>query len=282
MENTEIPQQVKQDVFETAELKTIVSKTPEEKERIQKIKRKIIDIHKYQGIIQHTQIPNLANILIEGIKRGKDTIQTRSVAKSGWTGTRGGLGSETSWLTFITTKTSSFHNWTNIPWDEAGPLALLFAIHKSDNIGITDVICDVDKKIPLDLIHKYGFVNLYDYLKFLKNKDSKYEALSISTSSLIPSESIIGIIISPKTYKLETTNKNVLLSKSVINQDRIFITIPTHKTAEFTANRLYRLFYKKPDTHLVPLYDHLGNVLWPEKIPYEEVQKMVITKTKLP
>lgn len=282
MENAEIPQQEKAGVFETAKLKTIVPKTPEEKERVQKIKRKIIDIHKYQGIIQHTQITNLANILIEGIKRGKNTMQTRSVAKLGWAGTRGGLGSESSWLTFITTKTSSFHNWTNIPWDQAGPLTLLFAIHKSDNISISTVTCDVDKQIPLDLIRQYGCVNLYDYLKFLKNKDSKYEAIEIPTSSLIPSKSIIGVIVSPKTYKLETTNKNVLLSKSVIHQDRVFITIPTHKTAEFTANRLYRLFYKKQSINPAPLYDHLGNVLWPEKIPYEEVQKMVETKTKLP
>ncbi len=125
MENAEIPQQEKQGIFETAHLKTITPKTPEEKEKVEEIKGKIIDIERYRGIIHYTQLPSLSNILLQGVQKGEVVHKNKKKAW-GYGGQVGGVGIQFAVSVTRIGANSSFRRWENIPHEEAGPLLLLF------------------------------------------------------------------------------------------------------------------------------------------------------------
>ena len=88
----------------------------------------------------------------------------------------------------------------------------------------------------------------------------------------IDSSCLSGLVLSPKDCILEVNGKQNFRNNLT---ERTFVQYTPVQKAKILTNRLTRLFYKIPDAHLVPLYDHLGNVLWPEKIPYEKVKEIV-------
>lgn len=244
-----------QEIFKTAKLKTIIPESPEQEEKVEKIKEQIIDIEKYKGLIQHTQLANIEGIIIDGIRRGKDTREKR---RWGYAGRLGGLGSHSGWATLVG-KNSSFREWENIPWSDAGPLALLFDLKKIETIHFID---HYDRKQ-----RRYRPITLADFVS--SRLDTDIEEIDLG-DTVIPGTAIMGIVVSPKESKVEITKKKDYDPYYTEGKAKFKIITPK-QAAEIASNRLTRLFNNHPEAHLVPLYDNKGNVLWPEKIPSEKI-----------
>lgn len=274
MGNTEILQQEKQEIFATTKLKTIIPKTPEEKERIENIKEKIIDIEIYKGLIHHTLIPYIENILIEGLIRGESARKSDRWAYGGILKKQlsdyNHTDAHTISLTFYKNNTSSFRKWESIRFENAGHITLLFNPHKvwEEIIYMEEAnyFYNIDRK-------KIMLMKFQDY--YLQALDLNYSRQCDWPEKRIDSSCLSGIVFSPKNSILEVDKKQKYQNNL---EKRTFVQYTPVQKAEILTNRLTRLFYKKPDAHLVPLYDHLGNVLWPEKISYQEVQKIVLQR----
>ncbi len=106
-----------------------------------------------------------------------------------------------------------------------------------------------------------------EYTKSIESVDVyKGTEVQLFNEEGLPKTTIIGVIIALK---------RSFLKKEISSARFIKYKFDFRQSAEITSNRHSRLFYHKLDAQVIPLYDHLGNVLWPEKIPYEKVKEII-------
>ena len=283
--------------------------TPEEqKERIEKIKEQIIDIQQYEGYVHYTQIGNLYGVLTHGFNSSSDSA---SKPKWGYGGKSSGYHKGLLYRSAI--RKGCLKDWigrdqirrlagelrrvmcpdneeVDIIGDEAVSPELAKIRKKMEEEGLSEVIRDKQQRIgkehpKLNRLRKneilanfiegrlgdlavlswdtsgqvlLAFNELGGVLKNLpRTRNDGFESQFV-TDDVIPKEAIMALILNPGNISLHVKGKSLSLNSP----------------AEVTINRLNRAL-KNSDAHLVPLYDHDGNVLWPEYIPYEKVQEIV-------
>jgi len=246
--------------------------TPEEqKERIEKIKEEVIDVESYKGIVHLTQIPNLRGLLTFGLQTNLSTAEKR---KWGYSGFLGGVPhrNDNIYLTILGGD-ASVRSWKNIPWSGTEQVVLFFrnnigkVLHDQYNAGKLHT-----QNIAGGLLSGEKLTEAQALNTVLENPELFYhhtQTFNTPEISLmncgLSKEYISGLILSPETRELQRKyNQRWFRPKD---------------PKGLAIARLSRMI-KDPNAHLVPLYDHEGNVLWPEYIPYEKVKEMVAEREK--
>lgn len=241
---------------EASQIEKILELTPEEKEKI--INNHLIDIHSYSGLMHYTQISNIDSILREGVKakgtKGWGTFGVQTKNKN----TDIGL--------YLTHKNNNqrFSDWKSLPWNSAGPVAILFKPSVINDIELSEAISEpdgsysveLDDRDKKDLVERDGAITLHTR--------EKHE---------ISNDEIEALVLSPESHSLERHKGDFLKHK-----DKLIVISPD-QLKSITINRLNRLANNKNgDKNLVPVYDSDGNILWPEFISYDEIKKRLEKK----
>lgn len=270
--------------FEVAHLTEPIIKSEKDKERFTQIKREIIDIQDYQGFIHRTQISNLKNILVEGFTQ--ETIRKMKWGYGGLYKKRAlEMGDHVYLSPFFKIDSieirdgkvekiyeSSFKNNEGLHWKEAGPVILLFDSTKFKNISFDSDVFFVHRNNLAKQIEEI-IKNRKEYWSrdngdqfFLNNKEDEEKLLK---------DAIMGIvIIGEGEHRLE---RSILKGKKLSSEKSL--SFSQKQIYEIVSNRLSRIFNNKK-SRVVPVYDRLGNLLWPKKMSYEEVKKFVAERDK--
>lgn len=258
--------------------KQVENRQPSDKAEAQeKIKaetlKNVIDIHKYEGIIQYTQIPNVESLLTKDIK-----------AAGSWRwGSRGRMtkGRGGSFEIHLTSKNNEvpFLEWDKLSFSEQGQIAIIFdmSILEQNQIDIRPVQEDsngsyVDPKIPYDQIRELCKIG-YDHF--------------VASGQVIPKEAIKGFVISPHAGHMERKKGAI---DRLIKKGAPLIATNEEKIMEISHDQAIRLLFKRmnrqleicPESaHFVPLYDYNGDVLWPDKINHDEINSRRIVPRKI-
>ncbi|MFH1456566.1 MAG: hypothetical protein ABIF17_00440 [Patescibacteria group bacterium] len=265
------------DIFEEADLNIVVPETLEEKERIKDIENQIIDINNYEGILHHTQLSNIQNMLIEGLSSRSKLNKT---IKWGFFGKNekelDRLDDQSVSITAMAGNTS-FLDWDSVPWKGSGPITCLFDTNKLEKNDMANKDTDVVDKL----------IKFIEKSKVTQKRDEVWGPHMRLAHPKISNKAQIGMIVSPEKSELfrrKVADREEELEagiKRIIKGGDQNIIINPLQAAHIATNKLSRLFYENnEEAHLVPLYDNKGNVLWPEKISYEDVKKIIQSKNK--
>ncbi|MBU4332568.1 hypothetical protein KKD19_06660 [Patescibacteria group bacterium] len=277
--------------FVEAETKCPTIETEKDREKIEQIKDKIIDIKEYQGLVHRTQLSNLEPILLEGFTQ-------KTLEKIKW-GCSGGykkryheFGDHLSLTLFIKPFCSFLKEGGSQHWI-AGPAMLFFDYNKLKNVryhmesgglfrgdnlknGIDDAI-EKQKK----------YKGPKKYQEYREEYFGTNELHIDKKDEILLKDAIQGIVLwpggaqmlsrgGPEKTKKRPGNVFYMSDQELERRSKMIkepISLSRKQIYEIATNRLSRIFHQ-PDAHLVPVYDNYGNLLWPEKIPYEEIQKI--------
>jgi len=285
----------------------------EQKDRIEKIKEKIIDLKKYRGFTHFTQLGNLEGILTQGLTVGKyHWIKEKKKRRWGYEGELGSYGggdSSAISLSYLGVDNPFSPGGKVSMFSEAGPVGLIF-----DTSEIPDYLAS--STFPGDFNH------LNNDLYRRENKDwEEYERRKKIISGLgydIPGPGYTGggygnwrtlklkewariadavggnlgdieirqgkvqpEISIPKTsiegLVLNYISSSLKRRKAKGKKDAEYMRVTAEQSLAIAQNRLSRSL-RDPESNVVPLYDREGDVLWPEYIPYEKVKGLVEKK----
>jgi hypothetical protein len=224
---------------------------------IEKINKQIIDIEAYKGLIQFTQVANIENILTDGLRHGDSTVVKRKWGFGGRLSV-GEAGGHVLCLT-IAGRNTSFRKWKNVPWWFTGNVILPIDYKRIDPLLIKDDYKLIESAKDTDVAIGLSGPREPE-IQIFPNSDT-----------VIPKESVLGLIISPDSHKLQRR-------KGEETDHEYSLDLTAEHTEKMVIHRMDRLLRQNRDSHLVPVYDHNGNVIWPERIPYDEVRQRLQRK----
>ncbi len=222
------------------------------------VMKNVIDIHRYEGLIQYTQVPNIESLLMNDIKAS---------GSPGWGSkgrmTKGRMGSFEIYLT-SKKKESSFLEWEKLTYSKEGQVAILLDISVLEKNRINISTIGHDDPYGLGYIEQ----NVYSYNDIRELIEADCDIFVIEDQS-IPKEAVMGFVLSPNDGHIER-KRDAIDDK---NEDQI-MRISHNQAVELLYKRMERQLRLNPESaHFVPLYDYNGDILWPEKVSYNKIRK---------
>jgi hypothetical protein len=219
------------------------------------ILEKVIDIQKYEGIVQYTQVPNVESLLLHDV----EASGSRRWGSKGRM-TKGRMGSFTINLT---TKNGerTFLEWDKLSNSDQGQIAILFdlSILEQNGIRLQTIGFDPDGSAYIEE-NEWGYEDIQQLI------DTGCDHFVVD-GQVIPKEAIIGLVLSPHEGSLERRRR-------AIDRDETenIMSISHDQAVTLLTKRMERQLALNSDSaHFVPLYDYNGDVLWPEKVSHDSL-----------